>query len=339
MTNLNRRYNLGFTLIELLVVIAIIAILVALLLPAVQQAREAARRTHCKSNIKQICLAMQNYHESHSTFPIGEGSGLTMSQVNGNPDCASAIRRAPWTILSLPYLEQAVMYETFDFTAQFHSLYSETPTSGANFNISRKNVSVYQCPSFPAPDKLHTNYFGVMGGGENLAAWVHTSGQTGRALWNNGTLFLNSSINMRDVVDGTSNTAIIGETQYQLGPKGRSDGQRFGWASSVRACANATSGVTAAVTDVPINSYPGDGNTADTAFTTGTTSNDPSFRGTINGVAAIQNLQGRAFSSPHRGGCHFGFVDGSVHFISDSVDMPTLKNIAIRNDGKVLGAY
>ncbi len=335
MVDLGQRGKSGFTLIELLVVIAIIAILVALLLPAVQQAREAARRTSCKSNLKQLGLALQNYHDVHTVFPIGEGYAGTTAQFAAS--CNTSPKRAPWTVLILPYLEQGALYESFDFSLLFRGIYSETPTSGPNFVASNQIVPVYHCPSFPAPDGLHTNYFGVMGGGANAANWVHAGGMPGRALWNNGTLFVNSKIRMRDITDGTSNTVVIGETKYQLGPQARSNGlERVGWASSVRACNNATPGVTAAVTDVPINAYQGDGNSEDTLFTD---NNTPNSMGTVNGTPARFNLQGRAFSSSHPGGCHFAFADGSVHFISENVYLVTLTHLAIRNDGQVLGEF
>ena len=148
------RRNSGFTLIELLVVIAIIAILVALLLPAVQQAREAARRTSCKNQLKQLGLALQNYHDVHSVFPIGEGFAGTVAQFASS--CDGSQKRAPWTVLILPYLEQGALYDSFNFSLQFRGIYSETPTTGVNFVASNQIVPVYHCPSFPAPDYTPT---------------------------------------------------------------------------------------------------------------------------------------------------------------------------------------
>jgi prepilin-type N-terminal cleavage/methylation domain-containing protein/prepilin-type processing-associated H-X9-DG protein len=326
----------GFTLIELLVVIAIIAVLVALLLPAVQQTREAARRTQCKNHLKQIGLALQNYHDSHSTFPIGAGYGNASYAASVPGGVGGAPRRAPWTVLILPYLDLANLYSRFDFSDRFKGCYNEAPTGGVNHTASLTPVPVYHCPSYGYPDHtLRTNYFGVMGGGANKAVWAHSS-NLGRAFWENGVLYMNSKVAMRDITDGSSNTVVVGETKYQLGPKSPTNGaSRYGWASTVRGDVNTNGGVLAAVTDVKINEWNGDGNEADTSFST----NVASQRGTVNGVNAQQNLQGRAFSSAHTGGCHFTFVDGSVRFISETISMTTLQNLAIRNDGEVLGEF
>lgn len=320
-----RQPRSAFTLIELLVVIAIIAILVALLLPAVQQAREAARRSSCKSKLKQIGLALQNYHDTHNTFPIGAGLGGTAY--------TSSTRRAPWTVLILPYLEQSAVYEEFDFSQSFVGTFGDSAFA-ANTTAANRPMPVYHCPSYPAPDALHTNYFGVMGGGQASASWAHGSSH-GRAMWNNGMLFMNSKMNMRDCTDGTSNTLIVGETRYQLGPGGRSDSHRFGWASTMRGTADNVSGTLAAVTDLSINPWDGDGNKGDTAFGPSTAGT----RGTVNGNNASHSLQSRAFGSMHTGGAQFVFVDGSVHFLSDNLNQTTLQNLAIRNDGQVLGEF
>ncbi|QDT65151.1 DUF1559 domain-containing protein [Calycomorphotria hydatis] len=328
----------GFTLIELLVVIAIIATLIALLLPAVQQAREAARRSECKNKLKQLGLALHNYHDAHQTFPIGEGFDETLQSIYGTGSTGSAPRRAPWTVLILPYLEQIALYQSFNMEGQFRGHSAESPTSGSNYAATNEEVQAYHCPSFPAVDKLHTNYFGVMGGGANLAVWAHSS-RPGRAFWDNGILYVNSKTRVRDITDGTSNTFIVGETKYQLGPQGRPDGIRQFWSTSHRGGLTPTPGVTAAVTDVPINDYEGDGNSGDTIFTIGTNSDDPSFRGTVNGVNCDQNLQGRAFGSYHVGGANFACADGSVHFLSENIDLATFANLGIRNDGEVIGEF
>jgi len=156
----------AFTLIELLVVIAIIAILIALLLPAVQQAREAARRSSCKNKMKQIGTALHNYSEAHSVFPPGTVHDGTSCTSNGSG------RRAPWTVLILPFLEDASRYENFNFEARFVCSNAEAPNSGSNRTEWERPNQKYQCPSDPNSTEStnNSNYFGVMGGGPRAIA-------------------------------------------------------------------------------------------------------------------------------------------------------------------------
>ena len=328
-----QKSSAGFTLIELLVVIAIIAILVALLLPAVQQAREAARRASCKNQLKQIGLALQNYHDTHSTFPIGNCVTGT-SWTSGN-------RRAPWTVLILPYIEQSAAYDVMDFDQNFLGAYNDGGAPAAMRAVFDRPLTIFQCPSYPGRDPLvHSNYMGVMGGGSTQPTWAHNTAPYGVGFWNNGILFRNSRVNMRDVTDGTSNTMAVGETKYQLGLGGKSTWY-YGWASSMRFSSGVgtNSGTLAAATDAPINCYAGTGHSGDTAW------GDPSIGtfGTITVSSAVQtagsNLMGRAFGSFHKGGAQFVMVDGSVHFLSENINITTYQNLAIRNDGQVLGEF
>ncbi len=326
----------GFTLIELLVVIAIIAILVALLLPAVQQAREAARRSSCKNQLKQLGLALQNYHDVHSVFPIGTGF------VGTNYAGDETGRRAPWTVLLLPFLEQGPLYDQFEFTAQFESIYSDPPAATTrNGMASEQRIEAFKCPSYPGGDGLHSNYMGVMGGG-TVPVWA-VAGNPGRAMWNNGILFMNSRIGMRDVTDGTSNTFAIGETKYQMGLNASTSWPtlRFGWASTMRGGGGNVPGILAAATNASINCWKGDGHRGDTAFGAG--DRVPGAQGSLtyggSTFNATQNLQGRTFGSYHTGGAQFVFVDGSVQFISENIDLNTYQNLGIRNDGQVLGEF
>lgn len=126
----NRRCASGFTLIELLVVIAIIAVLVALLLPAVQQAREAARRSQCKNQLKQIGLALHNYHDSYRSFPPGN---VTMGNCCGSP-CGTN-----WAISILPFMDQAPLYQQYNFDK-----YNEDPENQA---VRETILPVFNCPS------------------------------------------------------------------------------------------------------------------------------------------------------------------------------------------------
>src|SRR6185437_3178916 len=128
------RIRRGFTLIELLVVIAIIAVLIALLLPAVQAAREAARRSQCVNNLKQLGLALQNYHDANGSFPIGAQNGNYCGNPNG-------CKRRTWASSILPFIEQTALYNATNFTTDFYQL--------ANTTVMLTEVNVYNCPSDP----------------------------------------------------------------------------------------------------------------------------------------------------------------------------------------------
>ncbi|MEQ9406221.1 MAG: DUF1559 domain-containing protein [Fuerstiella sp.] len=180
----------GFTLIELLVVIAIIAILIALLLPAVQQAREAARRTQCRNNLKQIGLALHNYHDVHSCFPFGQG---------GTGGRYSALSQV------LPMLDQGPLYDEINFESPLN-----TPVNDA---ARVAELPAFRCPSdFSNPQPQAggaVNYYGNKGSG---------------ILWQNkrqdGVFFRDSRVRFRDITDGTSNTASFCERLLTDGNNG-----------------------------------------------------------------------------------------------------------------------
>ena len=167
----------GFTLIELLVVIAIIAVLIALLLPAVQQAREAARRTQCKNNLKQIGLALHNYHDVYGVLPPAHVyDGRADSNPFGNrctPGGAAGSQaifaRAPWTVLILPYLDQAPLYNQFNMTQPFFGRFDhQNPAGSTNYALQAGDAPpAYKCPSNPVilTDKYICSYAACMGGG------------------------------------------------------------------------------------------------------------------------------------------------------------------------------
>ena len=304
----------GFTLIELLVVIAIIAILIALLLPAVQQAREAARRTQCKNKFKQLGLALHNYHDTHLVFPPGHVSPVAS-------ECGSAVpARAPWTVMILPFIEQTSLYQTFDLQDQFTSA-SNTPGSDINHAAWLMQNSNFQCPTDPNSGQgvNNSNYFGVQGGGDfSLATCTSASDQ--RVFFNNGVLFHNSNTSIGDISDGTTNTFLLGETKYQLTLTAGLIVRvpiHLGWASGPRqGRASGRPGVLAAAI-LPINSIPGDGGSA----------------------SNMLNYYTRLFGSFHVGGCHFALGDGSVHFVSENIDLPTYHYLAQRSSGQVIGEF
>jgi len=214
MTLLRQQNRRGFTLIELLVVIAIIAILIALLLPAVQQAREAARRSACQNNLKQVGLALHNYHDVHLTFPPG-WIGVENGVVNFQGKSGFG-----WGAFVLPQLDQKPLYEELDF--------SESMTHATNLPWLVTPMAVLVCPSDPKPDTWTltdhssnqfdlwtTNYAGVFGSDDLEAVCpdstpnIHCKG--------NGTFYHNSVVRIRDIRDGTSNTTMVGERKYVNG--------------------------------------------------------------------------------------------------------------------------
>ena len=243
------RLRLGFTLVELLVVIAIIGVLVSLLLPAVQAAREAARRSKCQSSIKQIALALHNYHDSHSVFPPGNlfPAGRTPSplptvgpDVNGCMIGSTNLRPgAPWTVLILPYVEQKGLYDSLDFTIEFNS-YSNLGAQTTNTQKCEIPMPIYRCPSYAPPPhrwvpltavartdgpyaKFINNYYGCMGGGPIMtsvtttqdACYNPTPPGGAIAQFKNGLIGVNTKHGFRHCTDGASNVVLVGESAYQ----------------------------------------------------------------------------------------------------------------------------
>ena len=210
----------GFTLVELLVVIAIIGILVALLLPAVQAAREAARRTACQNNFKQVGVALHNYHSAQQVFP----PGTRFTQVS-NASCpeteAGGERSFGWGAFILPYLEEQQLYDQLDLDINVFT--------GVNWDASAILVSAYVCPSeandsswvdcctgkdhggAPGDDWRLSNMAGI---GDSVEAhcWLYQPHAIGR-----GTLFNYSKINIGKITDGSSHTAMVGEVVSALG--------------------------------------------------------------------------------------------------------------------------
>jgi prepilin-type N-terminal cleavage/methylation domain-containing protein len=200
----------GFTLIELLVVIAIIAILIALLLPAVQQAREAARRTQCKNHLKQIGLALHNYHDSYNQFPR-----LCFGALAGPNSFGTEWRGYSVHTLILPYIDQAPLYNQWDFNCYWDANATCNNPNWKNRTLSMTKIAPYACPSDPAApvNDGFVNYAVSTG---PMLGW---DGNQSRAV---GFFHLRKSIGIRDALDGTSNSIMGAEIV-----KGDNDNTRF----------------------------------------------------------------------------------------------------------------
>ncbi|QDT32463.1 DUF1559 domain-containing protein [Thalassoglobus polymorphus] len=304
----SRRNFRGFTLIELLVVIAIIAILVALLLPAVQQAREAARRTQCKNNLKQLGLALHNYHDTHGIFPNDMHAywPTKNSRANGEP------RNHSWMVMILPFIDQTPLYNAIDTEEQF---YGQTLPSGDL--ITAQDIPGFQCPSDSQIDTSSiynlsvTNYAGSQG-----FDWWRRKGQV-----HEGVFSLESKVRMRDIVDGTSNTIAVGEVnstgQKWGGRRGGGGTPRRGggetvfrnWAVSI------THNVIATNTAYQITNPDGMAGEDTTWW-----KNAPYAMGPYYIAAHAINSDWPGPSSVHVGGAHFLMADGSVKFFSENMD-------------------
>tara|TARA_R110002111_G_scaffold108086_1_gene166750 strand:- start:50281 stop:51255 length:975 start_codon:yes stop_codon:yes gene_type:complete len=318
----NRR---GFTLIELLVVIAIIAILIALLLPAVQQAREAARRSQCKNNLKQIGLAMHNYLDAFTTFPIG---GLKNS------------RGPNWRVGLLPYFDQAPAYNQVSFGSSFwaHS------SLQAVFKTLR--VPGYVCPSSPhgpvnpdiplAYDSMVHDYVGITGATPDPAGRVSVCTASnivsGGTYCNNGMLTVYFARRMRDCLDGSSNTILVAEQSGNVGGLENSANPLGGWHGWVNNSGEQMDAETVLTSLGAVNGYLGGMTTVRYPPNAYWQSGAPSSASSEYEVNTVLN-------SFHVGGIHVLLTDGAVRFISDNINMDTLRQLSVRDDGQVIGEF
>ena len=312
----NKRLG-GFTLIELLVVIAIIAVLIALLLPAVQQAREAARRSQCKNNLKQIGLAIHNYHDTMNVFPLAT---------------AGAVTKPNWRVFLLPYLDQAPLYNRLDLiSGDFAG--SGTAFSGNNTVLTGLTVTVYNCPSSPLdPNNAVSNntatkraqthrYIGISGATPDPAVPARTdqcgAGSYGSIYCRNGIVVPNLAVRIRDVTDGTSNTMVVGEQSGTVNNVDLSNNYYSGW-----------SGAGPAVP--PGDTHWGAGNTS--------IRYRPNHQTASAGADTVYTGN-TILNSYHVGGIQVLMADGAVRFISDNLDFNTLSRLAVKDDGQVVGEF
>jgi prepilin-type N-terminal cleavage/methylation domain-containing protein len=324
----------GFTLIELMVVIGVISLLASLLLPAIQQSREAAQRLNCRNKLYQIGLAMQNYHSAHNVFPPG-GVHITTARPGTIPTGNELTDgRAPWTVLILPYLDETSRYNSFDLQSTFAVRRDKTSmTPEPNLTQQFLPLTKYQCPSdVSSANGLCSNYAACQGGGTASDAAEQSAliyGQQPRLFFDNGIFFCNSSIGMKDVTDGSSNTVMIGETKY-IGTEESFAPQNawWPWSAAIRSDDNHqhVSLFNISATCDPIN-FPQNGEYTEEDIR--------QHRGVFEG--AHHGGQQRVFGSWHKGGAHFGLADGSVHFLSENMDLNVYRALGQRADGTAAG--
>ncbi len=325
-----RRYSKkGFTLIELLVVIAIIAILVALLLPAVQQAREAARRSSCKNNIKQIALALHNYHDTFNLFPYatrGEGNQIVHS-------------RDSWFQRLLPFVDQAPMYNKMEADTTIY--YWNSPPAELRI-VMETVVPAFVCPSDPdQPNNrggASTNYSfqGNYAGNGGAGTYTITNGQIDVSgpsvitpLYKTSGIFgVSTSTKIASVTDGTSNTLLLGEGIVRPGT-GTWGNLGSYWGGGPHG------GVSFSTAQVPNTSVPDSLYSCKTPTTTSAPNGAPCSGSTSNTVVDRYNF----VRSYHTGGVQAAMADGSVRFISDNISLQTWRKLGVAADGLVIGEF
>lgn len=338
MKRLSRQPRPGFTLVELLVVIAIIAVLIALLLPAVQQAREAARRMSCRNHLKQFGLALHNYHDTHRKFPMGYVD---------NKGGSTKIRDGGWSwqAMILPQLEQSAIVDLISFEATpFGSL--STP---GNIAAVATPLETFNCPSDIKPATVElfsgkdgyvqqiatSSYAGVLGSygvGQNACA----SDSSVKPNPNQRGLFTaNDCRQFRDVIDGTSNTTCVGEVTWIENTTG-------------------SSSLFDSVNQVLYGSV-GSGGVANCFTPNNTNADFTVHRHLRNQRIKLNSPQSdkifASFHSQHAGGALFLFVDGSVQFLSENIqhsatdvgpptsDWGIYQRLATINDGEVITEF
>ena len=323
-------YRSGFTLIELLVVVAIIGILVALLMPAVQSAREAARRIQCTNNLKQIGLAILNYESTNGRFPAGSSSQATHNTWTWG---------FGWAVPILPYMEQQNIYDQLDKTGEHGGGRRQIGLvyNGHNEHNGRvlagHGIPLLFCPSSPLPKYVMT--WGTVPGPKGAASPMYTAvtgaidhhtaqnkdGQSNqhrsRGIQSQGGVLLpNRYVGFKDITDGSSNTILLGEQsdfcrdQFGVPKNCRSD---FGHSFAMGATPTA--------------------NSDDRWFNTTTVRykiNHKSWNST--GVGDEYYACNRPIQSAHPAGAHLLLADGSVHFVVSQMDLQMLFNLSNRND-------
>jgi prepilin-type N-terminal cleavage/methylation domain-containing protein len=336
------RRSRGFTLVELLVVIAIIGILIALLLPAVQAAREAARRMQCSNNLKQIGLALHNYHATYHCFPIGSRSG---------PVPPTNLTGSNWRSAILPYLEQEPLYKRLNFVGGSFcgSSSSGYTASGGNEVLLGLALDVYRCPSSTvdpqvnAPGSLNDlkcqmhHYVGISGAMPDPAGRPNVCKQSMRGVvCSTGLLVPNEIRGVRHASDGTSNTLIVSEQSGLVNLAVISSNYGGGWCGVGHGWYPPYT-----IDSLPGPAAPSDPNSAPNFYHCGLTV----VRWAINSQTPTVCSSSQTYetntilNSFHPGGVQGVLADGSVRLITENIDMETLRRLCAADDGKPLGPF
>lgn len=326
----------GFTLVELLVIIAIITVLIALLLPAVQQARESARRSTCKDQLKQIVLALHNYHETHGMFPAGyytrANPGITVSGLEN---------RATGFVMLLPFLNQSALYNLYNFDIGTGG--SPDQTGGRqqvdqNLFLNQTRLAVYQCPSansellnlklnprdghLDASDSgsSYTSSYAFCSGNKFGGAagqfWAVYSGPPRAG--DRGVMMPNSGNRIRDIEDGITHTFITGEAEL--------NDTNTDYSGTITLIDNQ---------DVVARRHAfwteGMHHSLRSTYT-------PPFKSIEDCVISFSPDEWRdcnySFGSPHQGGLHMGMADGSIRFVSEYIYLTTWRSLGSMNELK-----
>jgi prepilin-type N-terminal cleavage/methylation domain-containing protein/prepilin-type processing-associated H-X9-DG protein len=307
----------GFTLVELLVVITIIGILIALLLPAVQTAREAARKSQCSNNLKQVGLALHSYHSASNTFPAG---GLSPPSYGMS-----------WWVRILPYIDQQASYEQFDWKgADYGGNLGWVGVSDTDGNLINRRLAqklffpIAFCPSTPLKKieydpvgVFNPTYAGVAGATDHYTATDKSiAGGVGGRLSRGGVLVSGEFISLDQITDGASNTMAVAETSDF--------------------CISSAYGETNCRSDCSHGFLMGPGNDG--------------WQRIFNMLVVLHRLNDKTYEnlgvggncgpnspiqSAHSGGANVGMADGSVQFLNENIEIQTLYNLANRDDGNI----
>ncbi len=326
----------AFTLIELLVVIAIIAVLIALLLPAVQAAREAARRAQCTNNLKQLGLALHNYHQTYDVFPNG--------RPGDDPNRNDSNAMSSWVAL-LPQLEQQPLFNAWNFSLSFNDpsvdpVYAPSCIPAVHTTVCSTNLNAFNCPS----DIRTQQFASTLNSNRNdlpklanlaISSYANNAGTGGPPDCcndnsqpyrvgdlkhkNNGFADYGKPKGIRDFLDGTSNTVAVGETAYN------NDGSYY--ARQAQNCSGFNPSFNAwSVTLRHGSNFRGPKNPINTP---------PGFGITNGGNPCGMN---GAFGSRHSGGANFLFADGHVGFLKDSINLTTYRGVCTRDGGETISS-